>query len=303
MCLDNSRHSSPGTRHGSGFTLVEVMVVVVLLSLIVYALMMVFSSTQAAFRSSVTQAGVLDDGRAAMDLMASDLRAMTPSRGFSTNSIDGSYAAGPVNFAVLTWSAYKTYPVVQPLVGGGQSRTNVIDSVFILTRQNTTWTGVGYAVDLTSTNYLYPLYRFSMSTNVMAGDPALLLNLFLTFSFNNSPNWSRLMDGVVGLTARAYDPNGNWINNAWANNANHTNNITFVFPPTFGEAGFYMRSNTLPASVQIEMGVLEDRALQRAESLNFNIQAQSNYLSGAAGTVHVFRQRVTIPNVDPSAYQ
>ena len=46
------------------------MVVVVLLSLIVYALMMVFSSTQAAFRASVTHAGVLDAGRAAMDLMA-----------------------------------------------------------------------------------------------------------------------------------------------------------------------------------------------------------------------------------------
>ena len=63
------------------FTLVEVMVVMALLSLIVIALMGVFSSTQAAFRASVTQTDVLEGGRAAMDLIAGDLRAMTPSLG------------------------------------------------------------------------------------------------------------------------------------------------------------------------------------------------------------------------------
>jgi hypothetical protein len=64
-----------------------------------------------------------------------------------------------------------------------------------------------------------------------------------------------------------------------------------------------MFSNALPASVEIEMGVLEDRALQRAESLGGSFTAQSNYLAQQAGKVHVFRQRVSIPNVDPAAYQ
>ena len=59
-------------------------------------------------------------------------------------------------------------------------RTNVLENFFILTRQNTTWTGVGYVVDTTSTNYFNPLYRFSMSTNVMAADPTVLYNNFLT---------------------------------------------------------------------------------------------------------------------------
>ena len=31
--------------------------------------------------------------------------------------------------------------------------------------------------------------------------------------------------------------------------------------------------------------------------------AQSNYLAQQAGKVHLFRQRVAIPNVDPSAYR
>ena len=59
------------------------MVVMTLLSLIVLVLMAVFNSTQSAFRASVTQAGVLESGRAAMDLMAADLRAMSPSLGAS----------------------------------------------------------------------------------------------------------------------------------------------------------------------------------------------------------------------------
>ena len=71
-----------------------------------------------------------------------------------------------------------------------------------------------------------------------------------------------------------------------------------------------MFSNTLPASVEIELGVLEDRTLQRAGSLGIagqppspSVPIQWQYLQNQAGKVHVFRQRVTIPNVDPSAYQ
>ena len=65
----------------------------------------------------------------------------------------------------------------------------------------------------------------------------------------------------------------------------------------------YMFSNAVPASVELELGVLEDRPLARAESLSQNYTAQTNYLAQQAGAVHLFRQRVTIPNVDPTAYQ
>ena len=64
-----------------------------------------------------------------------------------------------------------------------------------------------------------------------------------------------------------------------------------------------MFSNTLPASVEIEMAALEDRALQRASTWPNNSAGQSNYLAQQAGRVHIFRQRVTVPNVDPAAYQ
>jgi prepilin-type N-terminal cleavage/methylation domain-containing protein len=297
-----SRAGGPVTRHSSlvtraAFTLIEVMVVVVLLSLIVLALMAVFNSTQAAFRASVTQADVLESGRATMDLMTADLRAMAPSRGV------GYSTASAVNFYANT--NFNERPLIQPMVGGSSTRTNVLENFFILSRQNQTWTGVGYAVNTSSSSPLYPLYRFSMSANV-AFNPLLLYS-----NFNNAlgsgawTNMSHLMDGVVALTVRPYDVNGGLMTNdvTYSGGQYVTNENVFYFLPALGQVGFVMFSNTLPASVEIEMGVLEDRTLQRAESLSGSYQAQSNYLAGSAGAVHVFRQRVAIPNVDPAAYQ
>jgi prepilin-type N-terminal cleavage/methylation domain-containing protein len=305
---------SPVTRHPSlrrAFTLIEVMVVVVLLSLIVLALMAVFDSTQAAFRASVTQADVLEGGRAAMDLMTQDLRAMSPSLGQSNNF------TGAVNFyAAVTGYASPPSPLYQPMVGGSSQRTNVLETFFILSRGNAngvpTWYGVGYAV---ATNAppgpLYSLYRFATNHSVAAIDPALIFARDFGNFLTNITSGSHLMDGVVALTVRAYDVNGGWMttnviaffNGQITTNVINKNVLYFQSgPPALGQIGFIMFSNTLPASVEIEMGVLEDRALQRAESIP-NPVIQSNYLVGSAGQVHVFRQRVSIPNVDPAAYQ
>ena len=48
--------------------------------------------------------------------------------------------------------------------------------------------------------------------------------------------------------------------------------------------------------------VLEDRTLQRAATWPNGTLLQSNYLAQQAGKVHIFRQRIPIHNVDPSAY-
>ena len=323
---DSIRNPQSAIRNCAAFTLIEVLVVVVLMSFIILALMAVFDSTQKAFRASLTQTDVLEGGRSAMGMIKSDLEGITPSLGQSTNQanlgflIDGygqSYV--PVNFWVNTnyWQYQSNAaPLLQSLTGSTSLRTNVLESFFILTRQNLTWTGVGYVVDTTSTTYFNPLYRFSMSTNVQAADPMVLFNTFLTslpaytgipISSANS-GMSHLMNGVVHLTVRAHDPNGFWMTNVieYYGGPNYITNRNVQFsPPEWGEAGFIMLSNTVPASVEINLGVLEDRTLQRAESLP-NLPpawAQSNYLAGHVGQVHIFRQRVWIRNVDPSAYQ
>lgn len=300
-----------GSKITDAFTLIEVLVVMVLLSLIVVVLMAVFNSTQAAFRASVTQAGVLESGRAVMDLMAGDVRAMTPSGGSTNRFVSNRFIPGAVNFsAAVTGFAVPPSPLIQPMVGGSSTRTNVLENVFILSRGNENgvpmWYGVGYAV---ATNVpsgsLYALYRFYSRTNIQA-DPSGLYLAFQNAVYNGQ--WaamSHLMDGVVALTVRPYNASGygmtsliHYEDGQWVTNQN----VRFD-PAFYGETGFTMFSNALPSSVQIEMGVLEDRALQRAESLNASAPAQAKFLAGSASQVHLFRQRVSIPNLDPSASQ
>jgi prepilin-type N-terminal cleavage/methylation domain-containing protein len=289
--------ASPFTLRAA-FTLIELLVAMALMSLIVLALMTVFNSTQTAFRAGLTQTDVLESGRATMDLIKSDLQGMTPS--FGTNN-------GPVNFYAGVNSGY--VPLIQPLVASGNQRTNVLESFFILSRNNVngspSWIGTGYVVDTNSPDGgLYPLYRFYETTNIITGNPASLYNDFSSTSLTNSPPWSHLMDGVVHLIVRAYDANGVWMNwQNWQNGFVTSNNIAYQ-PIQFGEGGFYMFSNMVPASVEIEMGVLEDHTLQHAEGLiPSGTNAVTSYLAQHVGQVHLFRQRVPIRNVDPSAYQ
>jgi hypothetical protein len=280
-----------------------------LLSLIVLALMAVFNSTQKAFRASVTQTDVLEGSRAAVDLIASDLRGMTPSGGgsnyFSANP-------GSVNFSVLA-NAYQ--PLPQNLPGGSVQRTNLLNYFFVLGRENTQWTGVGYVVDATNNSTLYSLYRFYAETNV-ANPPWKLYQLFANEVSNSQwTNMSHLIDGVVQFTVRAQDPQGRPINDFYQpyTNALNTQFLSPITVPSvpfgYGEAQIFMYSNTVPASVELELGVMEDSTLARAESLSvptkfpWQAPAQWEFLQGQSGRVHLFRQRVTIPNVDPTAYQ
>ncbi len=298
-----------------GFSLIEVMVVVSLLGLIVLALMAVFNSTQKAFRASVTQTDVLEGGRATIDMMAADLRQMTASEGGTTNGFfNGDYLAYPVNFY-----AYTNFPPGQPLAttlpGSGATRTNLLENIFILGQNNlnghAAWVGTGYAVFPGATNDLYPLYRYYVTTNVEeTPNPVVLFNTFLAnvetpLGYTNL-NWSHLLDGVVDLRVRIYNHQGYWMTNyttyPYTNILILTNGAAFM-PPAWGEAGFYLFSNALPASVEVQMGLLENNVIRRASTWTNGSVQQNNYLSGQAGGLHLFRQRVMIPNVDLSAYQ
>jgi len=297
-------------RARQAFSLVEVLVVVSLLSLIVLALMAVFNSTQRAFRAGVTQSDVLESGRATVDLITRDLHGMTPSGGVSNVPPNDFY---PVNFFVVANTAYPYLnyaPLVQKLPGSSVGRTNLLNFVFILGRENTKWTGTGYIVDTASTNaLLYPLYRFYAETNIV-NPPGTLYSLFAD-QINNArfTNMSHLVDGVVHLNVHAFDREGRWIQNV-SPPPYYTNALnTYFLAPAYGEPQFYMFSNTVPASVELELGLLEDQAIRRAESLPNDAPAlppndrRTQYLQGQSGSVHVFRQRVSVPNFDSSAYQ
>ena len=289
-----ARNEAFSMRNIRAFSLVEVLVVVSLMSLIVLALMAVFTSTQRAFRASVTQSDVLEGSRAAMELMASDLRAMTPSY--------GTYYYGAVNFSVTNNANYSD-PLVQSLPGSTYSRSNLLQQVFILNHQNNIWWGVAYAVSYNSSGDFYSLYRLQYPTSG-TNDPTGIFNsqTVQNFFLNPANGGSQLLSGVVHFTVRAYDTNGTWIPYGFAVGQTNSLKQTWFFPLVGGEAGLAMYSNAVPASVELELGVLEDRILQRAESRP-TTALQAQYLSDKSGNVHIFRQHVSIPNVDPTAYQ
>jgi type II secretory pathway component PulJ len=305
----------------AAFSLVELMVVMTLLSLIVLALMAVFNSTQQAFRASVTQTDVLEGSRTAVELITTDLRGLTPSGGFTPSSGPGSstnffyngYFLDPVNFfATNNNNDYVNNfyePLLQSLPGSSVQRTNLLQYFFVLGRENTKWTGTGYAVNSGSASPLYPLYRFYAETNVNANPVGLYYDFLNTVYAAQWTNMSHLMDGVVHLAVRAFDTNGMWMTNGYNFNQRRTFANTWFSQPVSGEVGFCMYSNMVPATVELQLGVLEDRALERAESLGIagqppsTVTAQWNYLQNQSGKVHLFRQRVTIQNVDISAYQ
>lgn len=325
MQVQSPKSKIEGRQSAGGFSLVEILVVSALLSLIVFALMSVFSSTQRAFRASVTQTGVLEGGRAAADLIASDLSRATPAfdRFYPLlNPFQNlAYPQTAVNFFVATNAAYyqplrQALPAAYDGAGMQVYRTNQLEWFFVLNRQNTEWIGVGYIVNTASSQYFYPLYRFYQVTNTTV-NPALLFSNFVYDVNAGCTNMSHVLDGVVHLSLRAYDPNGKWVPDEYFGTTHSVTNTYFVAYSPGVETSFLMVSNALPASVELQLGVLEDRALARCQATRlygqpfFNADGSIppgnavawNYMQGLSGRVHLFRERVTIENADPTIYQ
>jgi len=86
------RFASPLAR---GFSLIEILITVGLLSFIILGLLLMFNQVQRAFRSSMTQTDVLESGRAVTDSLARELAEMTPCQISYTN----------INFPTLNFMA------------------------------------------------------------------------------------------------------------------------------------------------------------------------------------------------------
>ncbi len=311
--LSASSRPKPVTDRRSAFSVIEIVVVVGLMSFIILGLMQMFNQTQRAYKLGTTQVDVLEGGRAVMDQIQRELAQMKPVK-----------ASNAVNFYAHIAFAGGYKPLLQELPGipnppGSPlpSRTNIIQEFFFLTEENQNWTGTGYFVSNPAEG-VGSLYRCEYKLNF--GDHPR----FLFSRFDNDAagfyttgliktNMTRLLDGVVHLRLRAYNPNGIWItNNAlFANTFNVFVQQPFTtdYPPRVHEVEIYhCYSNVVPASVDLELGILEDAAIAKIKAIyNPNAAAQAtarrNYLTNQAARTHLFRTRVPIRNVDPTAYQ
>jgi len=283
------RQVRAGFRARAAFSLIEVLVVTGLLSVIIFGLVLMFGQTQRAFKLGTTQVDVLEGGRMVTDMLTREVAQMSPAHQQVTNC------------AVLLRNLN---PLVQALPGTpAPQRTNLLMEFFFLSKENQTWTGIGYTVLDPATGAeplggMGTLYRYS--TNAFYGQ--YLGQLLNGFNTTVVTNMSRILDGVVHFKVRTFTPIGQWITGDIA--VNHTfmpSGPVFAYP-LIETPYLYFTSNAVPASVEIELGILEAKTAERARSISDN-NARANFLAEQAGKVHVFRWRVPVRNVDPSVYQ
>jgi len=268
----------------SGFSLVEILIVSVLLSIIILGLLLMFQQTQKAFRVGLTQTDVLEAGRATTDLIARELQQITSSKD-----------------RVVNFYAEIQYPrLEQALPGTPQVRTNFFTDMFFLTRENQTWKGIGYRFDPVPNNGLRTLLRYEAKAPV-GTDLTWMINDF--YNTNVNPVVP-VASGVIHFKVRAFDLKGILL----TNEVKQTIADTIIkmssgnYAP--GEVGYYSMTNkTIPASIEFELGILESREQDHVRALSDVPTAAAKYLEQQAGKVHIFRQRVTVRNVDPSVYQ
>jgi type II secretory pathway pseudopilin PulG len=307
--------AGPDRRGTRAFSLIEILTVVALLSFIIIGLMATFSATQKAWRTSMVQTDVLENGRMATDLLTRDFMAITPSE-----------LPGVVNFTATRHAIYSLTPPALPLsqpypqtpTAPIEYRVNYLQELYFITQENRTWRGVGYRVDASDVNLISSgigtLYRFEMNSAQPSNG---MLDAFRTNAVTNLL-FSPIIDGVVHFVARTYDTNGLLLTTKLLSPTNaggvygfmqpngnlippHTNIAVAAGLIPDGWSCTFL-NNAVPAYVDLEIGVLESRTAEHARAIP-NDTVRLQYLQKQLGAVHIFRQRIPIRNVDPEAYR
>ena len=317
-------------RPHAAFTLIEIMVTIGLLSFIVLGLLAMFNQTQRAFRAGMSQTDFLESGRAAMDLFARELEQMTPS-GYPYIRVNNALFAA-TNFFVEPSPGFNNPPLAQELPGNFLPRINVVQRFFFMTQLNQDWIGIGYQVIPDDANgCVGTLYRF-VGTNFSRQGPMTVSGDFLqaaALAYQNAvvqgvqvTNMNRIADGIVHLRLRAFATNGFLIvtnvgpfGNSGTNgmfpvntNLSYGLNYTNVWdtslygsPLDRQQAACYFMKGAVPAFVEVELGILEPQVLKKYRSIPI-AAVQRQYLSNHVAEVHLFRQRISVRNVDYTAY-
>ena len=160
-------------------------------------------------------------------------------------------------------------------------------------------------------------------SNGLPNDPGQLYLLFKTAALPGSPAISnRICDGVIHFYLTTFATNGfplilgarSGTNVAcFRPDAISVSPLYTIVHPVRADSNYsypgnlaalYFQSNAVPASVELQLGILEQHAWERYNSIG-DATARLNYLQrdDTASRVQLFRQRVPIRNVNPLAYQ
>jgi len=275
----------PGLRpdRRAAFTLIEIMVAMLLLSVIIIGLVAMFGQTQNAFRVGMAQSDITEAGRSVMNMVSRELAEAVPS------------GMGASNFIIYNPPIAS---LVQDLTGSTNTtptrRSYSLQEVLFLTRQNKQWNVIGYRLGAADAGY-GTLYRFE--TNL---PPSLLPAAPRIFATNDIANFSRVADGIIHFRIRPLDIHGFPLPLLPANATNlHQQIFSYERQTGGGEFDYYFASNALPHALNIEIGVLAPRLVERLRALP-DAATRRTYLSKSAqsGAVEMYQQRVTLPSGD-----
>lgn len=269
------------------------------MTVIVLGLMAMFTQTQRAFRLGMSQTDVLEAGRMATGLITREMQQITPTYQNAAYGL-------PVFYSQLVDGRNSS---ILPLTGGNALRTNILSDFFFITRENQTWTGIGYFVRTNFSNGqnfgpVGTLYRYEADSTAseFQTNAIRFINGFNAARNGASfTNVSKILDGVVDLEIRAFDMNGFQITPFSESNI-RSNAFWSTIIPDKVDYQFY--SNAVPAFVELELGVLESGTYEQYKAIPVNTLLQQTFLQSNVVThVHLFRQRIPIRNVDVTAYQ
>jgi hypothetical protein len=274
-------------------TIVELLVAMSLLTVIVLGLYLMFDRVQRAFRGATTQVDVLEGGRSTVSIMIHDIEQMRGA-GYRDATVANSNALF-TNIWINDYSNYMTLPVTYLI--DGTPVTNGYRDLFFISNTNGGWIAVGYRL-ATRTNYYTPptnglgtLLRFervmrdpddlrmtnNVGNNILTNNP---FYRFTTFAPEFTNDFQPVLEGVVHLDFRAYDPNGSSIE---------------LLPDGTWSFTNYLANLSMPRWVEFEFGMLEPLVAEQARAIPI-YQVQTNFLARPEnlGKVHLFRQRVAI---------
>jgi type II secretory pathway component PulJ len=273
FCIHNPR------RRQAAMTLLEIMVASTLLLVIVFGLTAMFNQTQRAFQTGIKQSDVLEGGRAIVELIVRDLEQLRAPQIDAILNAENP-AITHLYSAPLGWPNPPVAAPIDNLFGG--ARGTELHECWFLTQENNRWNTLGYLVrasqdaDTDSLRLGYgTLFRYSKDT------PATVLTNAGTEFFKPRTadeiirDFHRVADGLVHFRLWPYDANGLLITNQVS-----LDELVFAH-------------NNVPSYLELEIGILEPRALQELKGIP-NEQRARDYLSRNRHRIHVFRQQVAV---------
>ena len=288
------RHARSDAPCQRGLSLVEMMVAVALLAVIIIGLVAMLEQTRKAFTAGLANVDYQDSGRVALDLIARDLQQMAPANTGIVYATAGTFSGtNALNFFSTNDPTTSTNAGVMITVYGDRL-TNTFQRLFFTTQYNQTSYAVGYWLNTSGqppgVGTLYQYRAVGPAGGAGSGQP--LLNDFYNFPADTNA-FSPVIDGVVSFRVRAYDPNGNLITNG-------APNIVAAPMVTSGDYSYAFSGNVVPAYVEIELTVLENKTLDRYRSMHRANAAA--FWNNHIGQMHVFKQRVSIASLDRTAF-